>query len=253
MDRTPYQLTFSIDHVPAWVCPTCFSGHLTLNKKDMVKSETVESLREHKHEAWEPDWVRYVFSCTFKCSNPKCQEPIACTGVGRVNAFEYEDEEFGWAQSLDDNFTPQYFQPSLVLLDIPVSCPEEVRGHLAQSFALFFADPGASLNCARAAVEAFLTDRGIKRFTVERGKRRPISLHKRIQALPVKYRDFVDLLLAAKWLGNAGSHDGEPPTGADVRIMYDLLEHVLSEVYDGKGKKLKAMAKRVNKKRGPVR
>lgn len=252
MDRTPYQLPFSTDRIPAWLCPVCRAGHLILDEKHLLKSETAESAREHEHEAWEPNWIRYVFSCIFRCSNPKCKEPIACSGVGRVDIIEYEDEEFGWVQSTDDRFTPQYFQPALVLIDIPAKCPTEVCSHLAQSFALFYADPGASMNCARAAVEALLTDLGIKRFAVANGKRKPISLHQRIQSLTIKYKDLVDLLLAVKWLGNAGSHDGDKPTGADVRIMYDLLEHVLSEIYEGKGKQLKAIAKKVNKKKGPL-
>lgn len=230
----------------------CRAGHLTLDPKHLLKSETAESTREHKHEAWEPDWIRYVFSCIFWCNNPNCREPITCAGTGSVDIVEYEDDEFGWIQKTNDKFTPQYFEPPLTLMDIPENCSAEVYGHLHQSFALFFADPGASLNCARAAIEALLTDLGIKRFAVINGKRKPISLHHRIQSLPSKHKELVDLLLAVKWLGNAGSHDGEKPTGADVRIMYDLLEHVLSEIYEGKSKKLKAIAKKVNKKKGPL-
>lgn len=219
----------------------------------MVKSETAESAREHGHEAWEPDWIRYVFACVFHCGNSNCKEPITCCGVGRVDIVEYEDEEFGWVQSTDDRFTPQYFHPALVLMDIPEKCSAEVCSHLLESFSIFFTDPGASLNSARAAVEALLTDLGVKRFALVNGKRKPISLHHRIQSLPPKHKDLIDLLLAVKWLGNAGSHDGEKPTAADVRIMYDLLEHVLSEVYEAKAKKLKAIAKRVNKKKGRLK
>ncbi|HXC52488.1 MAG TPA: hypothetical protein VN634_16525 [Candidatus Limnocylindrales bacterium] len=53
-------------------------------------------------------------------------------------------------------------------------------------------------------------------------------------------------------MGNAGSHDGGEASVADVRVAYDLLEHILSEVYEGKGKSLKVLAKKVNKKKGPV-
>ncbi|MBY4733692.1 DUF4145 domain-containing protein [Cupriavidus pauculus] len=169
-----------------------------------------------------------------------------------MSQFEYEDEEFGWAQSVEELFTPHYFHPSLVLIDIPEKCPEKVGDHLRESFALFFSDAGAALNCARTAVEALLTALGIKRITVVKGKQRPINLHQRIQLLPPKYQEQMDLLLAVKWLGNAGSHGGDKATTADVRVAYDLLEHVLSEIYEGKGKMLKAMAKKVNKKKGPV-
>ncbi|MBI5279059.1 MAG: DUF4145 domain-containing protein [Burkholderiales bacterium] len=166
---------------------------------------------------------------------------------------EYEDDDHGWIQAGEDRFTPQYFSPSLILMDIPGKCPATARIHFEESFALFFADPGAALNSARAGLEAVLTHLGIKRFIVSKGKRRPLSLHQRILMLPPKFSSLADLLLAAKWLGNAGSHDGTSPTQADVRVMYDLLEHVLSEIYEGKTKKLKAIAKKVIRKKGPVK
>ncbi|KWF02164.1 hypothetical protein WL80_28890 [Burkholderia ubonensis] len=118
---------------------------------------------------------------------------------------------------------------------------------------MYFADAGAALNCARTAVEALLTALGIKRFTLANGKKRPINLHQRIQLMPPKYQEQKDLLLAVKWLGNAGSHSGHEPTMADVRVAYDLLEHALSEIYESKGKKLKAVASKVNKKKGPAK
>jgi Domain of unknown function (DUF4145) len=253
MDRTPFHLPFTETNVPKWPCPKCGAGHLALAPKTLVHKETPESLREHDHEAWEPDWIRYVFSCIFECTNADCKEVTSCCGEGQVAFFEYEDEEHGWAQSSDDRFTPKYFNPPLVLMDIPKNCPPEATSHLIESFALFFADPGAALNCTRAAVEAVLTNFGIKRFVLVKGKRKPVNLHQRIQLLPPKFDELKDMLLAVKWLGNAGSHDGEKPNVGDVRTTYDLLEHALSEIYEAKGKKLKAIAKKVNKKNGPLK
>lgn len=253
MDRTPYQLPFTVDRVPAWVCPACGTGHLTLDKKSLIKRETAASAAARAHEAWEPDWIRNVFACVFVCNNPGCTEQVACTGVGHADVVdEYEDEDRGWTRSIEEPLTPKYFHPPLVLMDVPSKCPEKVTGYLHESFALSFADPSAALNSARTAVEALMTALGIKRFAIVRGKQKAISLHQRIQLLPTKYQEQKDLLLAVKWLGNAGSHDGEKATTADVSITYDLLEHVLSEIYEGKGKKLRAMAKKVNKKKGPV-
>lgn len=253
MDRTVFQLPFTEQHVPKWPCPKCGTGHLGLIPKTLAHKETPESKRDQDHEAWEPDWIRYVFSCVFECTNADCKEVVACCGDGKVDYFEYEDEDHGFAQSSDDRFTPRYFTPSLVLMDIPTKCPPEAEAHLNASFALFFADPGAALNCTRAAVEAVLTNLGIKRFVTVNGKRRPVNLHQRIQLLPAKYGDLKEMLLAVKWLGNAGSHDGDEPNAGDVRITYDLLEHALSEIYEAKGKKLKAIAKKVNKKKGPLK
>lgn len=250
MDRTSFQLPFSEQNIPKWPCPKCRVSHLTLVPRSLVYKETPESLREHEHDAWEPDWIRYIFSCIFECSNKDCNEVISCCGEGRVNFVDYEDEEHGWGRCNENLFIPKYFNPPLNLMDLPKDCPAEVVGHLSDSFALFFADPGAALNCARTAVEAVLTDLGIKRFSIAKGKRRPINLHQRIQSLPTKYDELKELLIAVKWLGNAGSHAGEEPTADDVRTTYDLLEHALSEIYEAKGKKLKAIAKKVNKMKG---
>lgn len=253
MDRTPFHLPFTETNVPKWPCPKCDVGHLALAPNTFVHKETPASLREHENEAWEPDWIRYVFSCIFECTNAECKEVISCCGEGQVAFFEYEDEEHGWAQSSDDRFTPKYFDPPLILMDIPKNCPSEATSHLIESFALFFADPGAALNCTRAAVEAVLTNLGIKRLVLVKGKRKPVNLHQRIQLLPPKFDELKKVLLAVKWLGNAGSHDGEKPNVGDVRTTYDLLEHALSEIYEAKGKKLKAIAKKVNKKKGPLK
>jgi hypothetical protein len=252
MDRTSFHLPFTERNVPKWPCPKCGTGHLALLPNALVHKETPESLRDRRHEVWEPDWIRYVFSCVFECTNADCKEVVACCGDGKVDLFEYEDEEHGWAQSTNDRFTPKYFNPPLVLMDIPKKCPPEADAHLRESFALFFTDPGAALNCTRTAVEAILTNLGIKRFVIVKGKRRPVNLHQRIELLPAKYQDVKDMLLAVKWLGNAGSHGGEEANAGDVRTTYDLLEHALSEIYEAKGKKLKAVAKQVNKKKGPL-
>lgn len=213
----------------------------------------MESARDSHHDAWEPDWTRYVFSCLFECTNPKCKDVVACCGTGSVDFVEYEDREQGWVQDAIDRYVPKFFVPPLVLMELPDSYPDTVVNHLRESFALFFANPGAALNCNRSAVEAVLTDLGIKRFSLVNGRRRVISLHKRIQLLPSKFQEVKDVLLAVKWLGNAASHDGRNVEMADVMMAYDLLEHVLQDIYERKSQKIKAIAKKVNKKKGPFK
>jgi hypothetical protein len=198
MDRTPYQLPFTVDRMPAWTCPVCIKGHLKIDEKLLIKKETAESIKDHSHEAWEPEWIRSVFACIFHCDNAACNEPVACNGIGRVDCFEYEDEDVGWSQSIEERFIPHHFQPPLMLMDIPKACPEKVKEYLRESFALFFADPSAALNSARTAVEALMTALGVKRFTIVKGKQRSINLHQRIQLLPPKYEEQKTLLLAVK-------------------------------------------------------
>jgi hypothetical protein len=71
------------------------------------------------------------------------------------------------------------------------------------------------------------------------------------ELLPAKYAQFKDMILAIKWLGNAGSHGHSEVTIDDAIDAYELTEHILKEIYEPKAKKLKALAKKVNKKKGP--
>ena len=94
----------------------------------------------------------------------------------------------------------------------------------------------------------------IRRFNLVSGKRRFVSLHERISLLPAKFAHLKDLIVAIKWLGNAGSHDdGTDVTLDDVMDSYELTEHILQEVYAPKLTKLHKLAKKVNKKKGPVK
>ncbi|WP_097202287.1 DUF4145 domain-containing protein [Delftia acidovorans] len=140
-----------------------------------------------------------------------------------------------------------------MLLDIPGKTHFDACIHLREASALYFADPGAAMNCARAAIEVVVTDLGVKRFSVVNGKRKPTNLHQRILALTTKYKEVVDLLLAIKCLGNAGSHDGKTPDSGDLRVTFNLLEHVLSEIYEAKPTTVNVIAKKVNKKKGPLK
>jgi hypothetical protein len=122
---------------------------------------------------------------------------------------------------------------------------------LNESFKLFFSSPSAASNNVRIAIEELLTELKVKRFNVSKGRRLFINLHQRIESLPAKYAQFKDMILAIKWLGNAGSHGHSEVTIDDAMDAYELTEHILKEIYEPKAKKLKALAKKVNKKKGP--
>jgi hypothetical protein len=96
-----------------------------------------------------------------------------------------------------------------------------------------------------------LTELGVKRFNTKNGKRIFLTLHSRISLLPAKHSELGQLFLAIKWLGNAGSHADSPINVDDVMDAYDLLDHALQELYEQKAKKVNALAKKINKKKGP--
>jgi hypothetical protein len=63
----------------------------------------------------------------------------------------------------------------------------------------------------------------------------------------------VELLTAIKWLGNAGSHAGSSVSADDVLVAYNLIEHVLADIYNNPKSDLVAVAKKVNKRKGPIK
>lgn len=169
----------------------------------------------------------------------------------------YEDDGDGvYREVYESHFRPTMFVPALNLIAIPAKCPPTVAQPLRESFALFFSSPGAASNNIRIAVEELLTELRVKRFNTVGGQRRFISLHQRINLLPRKFVDLRELMLAIKWLGNAGSH-GDGGSGAisadDVMDAYEMMEHILAEVYSPRSNRLAAIAKKVNKRKGPLR
>jgi hypothetical protein len=195
-----------------------------------------------------------VYSCILQCGNKACEEVVANSGVGSVDYFYYyDDANEETMEEYYDQFTPRFFEPPLVMIQIPKNCPKGVTEALQESFRLYFSSPGSAVISIRIAIEELLTGLGIIRFEKSKGKAHRLSLHSRITSLPNRYENERDILLAAKWLGNAGSHSGKEITADDVLDAFEFMEYVLGELYEPKAKRLVAHARRVNKQRGPVK
>lgn len=252
MDRLSLKRAFTTDIVPSWPCPACGKGILQLKKESFLHGERVHT-RDHSHEFFEPEWIEYVYACLFECSNNHCKEVVSSTGTGKVDWEVSYDENGEPEQTYKDYFRPKYFDPPLRIIDMPASCPQSVADPITESFRLLFASPSAAANNIRIAIENLLTELKIKRFNLVKGKRQFVPLHFRIALIPEKYTDLKDMLLAIKWLGNSGSHDHDAMTMDDVFDAYELTEHVLKEIFEPKAQKLNALAKKVNKKKGPAK
>lgn len=251
IDKEALIRPFTRQDSPSWICPRCGKGVLAIKAETFFPEERASS-RDHGHEAWEPEWVEYVYSCLLYCSNYKCREVVASAGVGYVNDIVETDPLGHRKQIWLDHFKPKYFEPPLNIIDIPKDCPEKVESAVKESFGSVFFSPHSAANSIRVSIEELLTDLGIKRYSVSRGKRRPVSLHQRISLLPAKYSNIKELILAIKWIGNTGSHSRDKISFDNVMDAFEFLEHILQELYEKKAEKLKKKAKKVNKKKGPV-
>lgn len=251
MDRKAFKRTFGKCGVTHFLCPICAKGSLKIQDGTLQFDETRASERARNHEAWDPEWIDYVYSCIFECTNLDCKDVVSSVGYGGVEYSYYYDENGETDVDYNEYFRPKYFFPSLKLFETPKATPETVCEEIEISFSLIFSDPASSANHIRIALENLLTHLKIKRFNTSGGKRKYLPLHQRIDLLPTKFDHVKDLFYAVKWLGNAGSHSAQSITVDDVFDSYEILEEILKEVFDNRKAEVKKIASRVNKKKGP--
>ncbi len=141
-------------------------------------------------------------------------------------------------------------QPPLFLVKQCV--PVKISNHLDVVFALFWTDPSAAIGKLRVCVEDILTDKKIKRFTSNKGKRNRLNLHSRIELFEDKNPAASATLMAIKWIGNAGSHAGGTMTISQEEVVevLQIFEHALDQIYDTKSKVLAKKIAGINKRKG---
>ncbi len=216
--------------------------------------ESARSARRNADgEVSKPD-AEFVYSVLLKCTNPKCGEEVASTGIGYCDIVMISDEHGEYRQEWEQTFEPRMFIPALKSFAIPSRCPPPVRAHIEEAFLLQVASRESAANKVRMAIEALLTELGVKRTHINKRKRREfLALHQRIELLPQKYDAVREELLAAKWLGNHGSHYGESLRAADLDDLYTLLKHVLEAIYEKKHAAVRKLARTINRYKGPAR
>lgn len=231
---------------PPWPCPTCKRGVFTLHPKALIAKETIESQRAQHHPEWDPDWTSYVFTAWAQCNNPACKEECAIGGTGGLEP-EY-DEDGGF--SFSTYYTPKFCSPMPEIIEIPEKCPNEVKRELRAGFSLFWADRGAAANRVRIALERLLDYLGIPNQETKGTRIVELTLHKRIESFATKEPTMALHLMALKWLGNTGSHEGKVAKN-DLLDAFEVLEHVLVEMIDRRTERVSAIAEKLTKKHGP--
>ena len=251
MDRKVFKYPFNKAGLTKFQCPTCGKGLLKVKADTFHYQETKSSTKDHEQDEWEPEWIEYIYSCLLECTNTICKDIVSSSGVGFVFQYDYQDEDGHYKTDYDDNFKPRYFIPHLKLFDIPKGTPQSVKDEINTSFSLIFNDPSSSANHIRIALEHLLTHLKIKRFTQKSGRRIFLTLHKRIELIPAKYDNIKDIFLAIKWLGNAGSHSSNEVRLDDVLDSYELISELLMEIFASNRSRVKSLAKKIIKKKGP--
>jgi len=237
---------FPKDGVPPFPCPTC--GDPLKARADEIHLDPSAESQFHFDNEGDPTMLFGIFTLRLVCSNPSCNEPANCTGLYRVVSESDTSGEILYRTML----APAFFTPTIHIFPIPSKLPDKIRNPLMDSFSTFWANPSAAGNSLRISVEALMDYRCEKKWTTEKdGKEKEIPLHHRIVAFQKKSPHIGEKLLAIKWLGNSGSH----LTGLqrkDVIKGYLLYSHVLEELFEKRTETLDAMARKINKRKGPA-
>ncbi len=81
-------LTFTADFIhksiPAWPCPVCEVGSLSLSKDDQFKKKYKIPL-DTNHPNPGPELTEYVFSMSLKCTSHSCGCQVVCAGTGDMS------------------------------------------------------------------------------------------------------------------------------------------------------------------------
>ncbi|UBQ39279.1 DUF4145 domain-containing protein [Acinetobacter johnsonii] len=152
-------------------------------------------------------------------------------------------------------YLPKLFIPTIHFFNIPEKCPDNVKSLLIEAFSLTLQSPGSAANKVRAAIENILTEYGVPRYSRKNGKNNRLTLDSRIAKAKDKNAvlgELENILYAIKWLGNAGSHANSEILQDDVFDAYELMSHLLSELYHSKAD-INKLAKAIRKKKGPIK
>lgn len=235
-------------------CPNCRHSKLALSLNTIKKGLSKTSRMKRNHPDWDNQWdqdgEQYRFSCLLVCQS--CEESVALVGK-MVMSLEPDNDEFDGhpVAKYEEYFEPLFFFPAIPIIETYKDVPPQLGLELAKSFQLFWADIESCANRIRSGLEILLNEQGVRKTIVNKKGRRRLSLHERIAEFRKKNKDLANLMEAIKWLGNAGSH----PLGIkreDILDGYEMMSHVLAEIYTKPSARLHKMARLINQRKKPI-
>jgi hypothetical protein len=251
--RNLYLNEFSMDNIPAWVCPSCQRGILTNELKELRTHEKVSSKAAHRHEAWEPEWMTGYLSGALTCSNSTCGERVGILGYYRCSEHNHYDEVTGEPEmEIFEILIPTTFHPPIHIFHVNDDVPEVIRIEIISAFNLYWMDPASCANKIRVVVEKIMDDLKIIKTYKSSNKRKSYSLHQRIEFFKTNFPQYADSLMAIKWIGNSGSHNNDSINKNDILDAFEILDYVLGNIYETHTKRIHKLTETINKRKKPV-
>lgn len=225
-------------------CPTCRIGNLDDRKNaGFLRSETEASKEMNSYGGHY--YSDYVFSIHLICDN--CGETVAVSGFMSEENYPIDEET-----EIRKSITPVVFYPAPKIIDIPDTCPKDVKKILDETFGLYWLDLGSCANKIRISIEVLLNELNVRKMRITKNGETELTLHSRLEIFRKTNPDVSNHLMAIKWIGNTGSHFSEI-TSDDVLDAYEILEFSLEKLYNDREKKLLQLSNEINKNRKPIK
>ncbi len=243
-ERAQWLATFQADDVDTgWRCSTCSRGTLLPIPGSFHEEATRETAQAQATNCIPMSLYEGVFSGMLRCS--ACATPVAASGSSLIKEHPSND------RALVTTFSPSHLEPAPAIIRVPTNCPRSLATELERAFALYWNDADASANRIRSCVELLLTHLKIpKKARTPKGDFRRLSLHQRIERFAHRKPDLAKNLMALKWLGNDASHGGRCLRREDTLDGFQILEHVLAELFDGNKAFLTKLTRQINRAKG---
>lgn len=226
--------------IPWTHCPKCnehFSEEPTFTAAAVP--ETREAI--YKYEVWEGD-DGGPFVASIRCR--ACGTTTQAAGEWGVEPkFEYDPKYGEVPAGFGVLYTPKWLShfPELAP-GLGDKVPQNIRAELLRADATFWSDLRSCATALRATVEVFLDDQGIPRqgltkknkpYRMMLGDRTDAFIEMIRKVRPHEVVELETLLTATRVVGNEGTHEGEPITERDIRIVAQALGDVLRRLYVG--------------------
>jgi hypothetical protein len=223
-------------------CPTCSKGSIMLFSKDIKKQKTAEAINS-KNIILKAGYEMFRFVAMPTCNF--CSEVITISGAARFFNELNSQTDLDYLGEKYLGFTPIHIYPPLNIISIPTICPIEIKECLVKSFSHYWYDLAACANTIRNTLEIMMDIQGIQNQN--------IKLHDRLKKYQKKDPENGKLLIAIKWIGNAGSHS-QNLSKDHILHAFELIETVIDNIYERPEKliRLHNISDKIIENKGPI-
>lgn len=251
---------FDFKDFPNISCPTCNKGFLIKQDKTEVNKHPSWIItipdghdtyidengdKQQEYGYWDIEGTEheeFITSFYLICNRKKCQETVVTCGKSKIDVEIEPIDNFDYSQNKILYYYPKIFYPPIHIINIPIKTPELIQTEIKNSFLLYWSSPTACVNSIRKVLEKLIDE--LEGHSNDK-------LHHRIENLSNQYQDLKNYLMAAKWIGNEGSH-GDAIYYPDVRDAYEFLEFCLFKIYEESERDLNSIAVQINQLKKPI-